>query len=717
MKPFTSIFRWRQRLERIRKRPGRSLAMSFASLESRALLTIVGPLASATVGTITTLSPLPNPGGSFQSPGYLNFTPSSNGSEADWNHPGGGPGSPQGSTSDRSKNHVALSEADVTANGVSTAEFALANAGDSEVFVRYGNQLLVLDSSQGIDQPQSVELAFLNNNGTSDASNPYPDLIVANTGGNNVLVFPGLAGGRFGPALNGVQGFTVGQNPVSVTVADINSDGIPDLLVANQGSNDISILQGQQSSGNWISNSVQTIPVGGQDSNSAPVKIIYKDDNSDGMGDLFVANSGSNSVYVYQGLGNGAFDTTDPTIFNVGIDPQDMVVGQFDRRPQLDLVTVNSGSDNLTLIDGILTSNPTTQTISSGGAMPDAAIAFPTGNGMMDLVVANSGDGRLALLQAGNSGLQLAGIITPSNLPAPTSLIPGSYDGNAIDFIAATAGQDAAQLLSFDLGISSTYLPTPVSTSNAASGTDSDLIAGLMPFGDSSLELIAVFSVGSLDLSNLDDESSLREPSSITALYTPTEAQGSGTETTSDVSTDAQEPEKTEAEPEQASPTKVLGFMMGIGEKLVALQPRPIEALGKADQLNPNLDGSIEQIARLERGIQDEADDPDTRSHQGSVDEAIRIQGETFDNDSSAIDNDSSTDPANRLDPAQSLDGIPTSTMEGRFETIPLVSSVVLISTRLILKASPPRPPSFRKGRRFRISLAKPEAAPPRPGS
>ena len=66
------------------------------------------------------------------------------------------------------------------------------------------------------------------------------DLIVADSGNNNVLVYPGLGHGQFGPELNGGHGFATGTNPVGITVASLN--GRPDLVIANEGSNDVSIL-------------------------------------------------------------------------------------------------------------------------------------------------------------------------------------------------------------------------------------------------------------------------------------------------------------------------------------------------------------------------------------------------------------------------------------------------------------------------------------------
>ena len=47
--------------------------------------------------------------------------------------------------------------------------------------------------------------------------------------------------------------YFVGTAPASVTVADINGDGIPDMLIANQGSNDVSVIFGSyNASGDWV---------------------------------------------------------------------------------------------------------------------------------------------------------------------------------------------------------------------------------------------------------------------------------------------------------------------------------------------------------------------------------------------------------------------------------------------------------------------------------
>src|SRR5438132_1163801 len=66
-------------------------------------------------------------------------------------------------------------------------------------------------------------------------------------GGNSVLVSLGSADGH----LSRRAQFFVGTHPVGLTIADVNGDGVRDLVVANQGSNDVSLLLGQGRGDAW----------------------------------------------------------------------------------------------------------------------------------------------------------------------------------------------------------------------------------------------------------------------------------------------------------------------------------------------------------------------------------------------------------------------------------------------------------------------------------
>ena len=71
------------------------------------------------------------------------------------------------------------------------------------------------------------------------------DLVAAaeppgSAGGNVVEVFFGNGDGTFQPETD----YAVGDGPTSITVADLNADAIPDLVVASQGSNSVFTLLG-----------------------------------------------------------------------------------------------------------------------------------------------------------------------------------------------------------------------------------------------------------------------------------------------------------------------------------------------------------------------------------------------------------------------------------------------------------------------------------------
>ncbi len=126
-------------------------------------------------------------------------------------------------------------------------------------------------------------------------------------------------------------------------------------------------------------------------------------------------------------------------------------VGNFNG--QTDLVTVNAGSNDLTLISGFEGPDPVTSTIASGGVDPDAAFAFASGSGFEDLVVGNAGDGELALFEGGPDGLGLVSAATEPNLPDPTALAFSALTGGQVQFYAATAGRESAELVALSLGI------------------------------------------------------------------------------------------------------------------------------------------------------------------------------------------------------------------------------------------------------------------------
>ena len=105
------------------------------------------------------------------------------------------------------------------------------------------------------------------------------------------------------------QTYFVGTAPASVTVADINGDGIPDMLIANQGSNDVSVIFGSyDANGDWVGIPGPRLKSGGD----GPIAVIVRDLTGNGVPDLAVVNGGSGTVTVLPGVGGGFFDDQQP---------------------------------------------------------------------------------------------------------------------------------------------------------------------------------------------------------------------------------------------------------------------------------------------------------------------------------------------------------------------------------------------------------------------
>ena len=259
---------------------------------------------------------------------------------------------------------IELAVADLTGDG--SKDVIYADQGLDRVVVDYGagQSTVLADQSSGLLQPGAVKLADLNGDGIAD-------LIVANSGGNDVLIYPGLGHGQFGPAVDGGSGYFVGTDPVGITVADVNGDGLPDLVVADEGSDQVSILLNQSQQGGTIAFSAgQRLNSGG----SGPVSTVVGDFTGGSFPDILVTNSGSNDVTLLPGVGQGFFNDQDPRKYSVGSDPVTSFVGNFDG--QTDLVTVNAGSNDLTVISGFEGSDAVYSTLGSGRAGPDDGLQF-----------------------------------------------------------------------------------------------------------------------------------------------------------------------------------------------------------------------------------------------------------------------------------------------------------------------------------------------------
>jgi hypothetical protein len=213
--------------------------------------------------------------------------------------------------------------------GDAHADLAVANAASDTVSILAG------DGAGGFSFASSLTLTA----GTSPSSiaigdldnDDEPDLVVVGEGSRRLGVFLGNGDGTFVPP----PGFptVAGTNPTAVALGTLDGDAHLDVVVANAGSDDVTVLLGD---GDGTFTSAPTVADG-----SEPLDVAVGDVNGDQILDLAVANDGANTLHVHLGNGDGSFgaptvlETTD--VVGSGFGPYSVLIADLDGDERMDL--------------------------------------------------------------------------------------------------------------------------------------------------------------------------------------------------------------------------------------------------------------------------------------------------------------------------------------------------------------------------------------------
>lgn len=251
----------------------------------------------------------------------------------------------------------------------------------------------------------------------------------------------------------------VGTNPTALAVGNFNG-GPPDLAVANEGSDNVSILLGN-GLGEFTAGS--SVSVG-----DAPSSLAVGNFNGDAFADLAIASVGADNIAIRLGDGTGAFTDAGTVSTGTNSDPRAIATEDFDNDAIADIVAANQGSSTVTVHigdgNGGFAIDPTPRDVSAGSSIPAAnpvAIApiqlggtVGVPNTDLDVLVASQTSDQLAELMGDGTG-EFTGagtLYTSGGIPgsdpsgvAVGSLNPGSSNpGHAVepDFLVANEGVD-----------------------------------------------------------------------------------------------------------------------------------------------------------------------------------------------------------------------------------------------------------------------------------
>jgi len=227
-------------------------------------------------------------------------------------------------------------------------------------------------SLQNTPDTDFVLVADLNGDG-------IPDLVLEQ---NPILIYLGNTNGTYTEATT----ISIQQAPPDypIVIADFNGDGIPDLAVPLYGSNDVAILLGK-GDGTFAAPIMVSVP----GSIVEVAEMVAADFNGDGIPDLAViTNADSPTVEILLGNGDGTFtaETTNPAISGI---PLNFATGDFNGDGKTDLaVTENSGTIAILLGngDGTFAASGSVNSASGGSPSPIVVADF-NGDGKLDIAV------------------------------------------------------------------------------------------------------------------------------------------------------------------------------------------------------------------------------------------------------------------------------------------------------------------------------------------
>jgi len=300
------------------------------------------------------------------------------------------------------------------------------------------------------EAPSAVAATDLNGDGK-------PDLVVVNHGeGTASVMFNTTTPGAATPSFAAQQAFGTEEHPNSVKATDLNGDGIPDLVVTNEGSDSASVLFNTTTLGTLtpsfaLPHSFET--------GDAPSSVTTADLNGDGIPDLLVANEGADTASVLlnttaPGAGTPSFAAQQ--VFATSADPSSVTTADLNGDGGPDVVAADGGADAISaLLDTQYAASVSPMSVTGTihyaipqGTLSPGSLAFGEqviGSGATKAVsLSNTGGATLAIKGIAVGGVSAAEFGQTNTCPA--TLEPGSSCSVNVGFAPNAAGPASAVL-------------------------------------------------------------------------------------------------------------------------------------------------------------------------------------------------------------------------------------------------------------------------------
>jgi hypothetical protein len=230
-----------------------------------------------------------------------------------------------------------------------------------------------------------------------------------------------------------------GVNACSVAVADFNNDGLQDLAIATNTGDDVAIRLGNGTGGFTGSTNVPVGPASHPGHGIQPNQVVIGDFNRDGNQDFATSNINEGTVSIRLGDGAGNFTgetSTSEIALGVSLDANSLAVGDFNSDGKQDLAVANPFSSTISILlgDG-LGAFPTISSLSADS--PQFVVVGDFNNdGKQDLVAATFFDAVQIFLGDGLGGFGVPTYISTGDRPRGIAIGDFNNDGKQ-DFLTA----------------------------------------------------------------------------------------------------------------------------------------------------------------------------------------------------------------------------------------------------------------------------------------
>jgi hypothetical protein len=268
------------------------------------------------------------------------------------------------------------------------------------------------------------------------------DVAVADPGGNRVVIMAALANGSGG--LSTPQGVPTGAGPTGLASADLNADGRPDFVAANNNASNGATLTEALNTGSGLTHfATPIVPQG-------PSAVAAGDLTADGSPDIAVTLTGASgttgtNVAVLPNAADGSGSLGAPQTFTVGSRPQVVALADFDGDGELDIATGNDFSGDVSVL---LSTN--------AGAVAFTPSAEDFGSALVgtsvdrEVTITNSGTGFLRLDSISIAGGQAPDFTVAHDGCSGKTLRVGATCIVGLRFTPAAAGTRSASLVVAD---------------------------------------------------------------------------------------------------------------------------------------------------------------------------------------------------------------------------------------------------------------------------